>query len=66
MSGGEPVGTGTYEERECRSCRATGFVMLDCEYDPVTGELVEESVPCPLCKGEGSRSVYIYERSRRV
>jgi hypothetical protein len=46
------------ELRPCRSCRATGWVMLDAEYDPTSGELVEEAVPCFICRGFGA--VYLY------
>ncbi len=48
------------ELRPCRSCRATGWIMLDAEYDPIGGELAEESAPCPICKGTGLLRVFMY------
>ena len=47
---------------ECRSCYGTGWVLADAEYDPETGELVEEAVPCFICRGSGV--VYLYPRHR--
>jgi hypothetical protein len=44
--------------RRCRSCSGTGWVLADAEYNPSTGELVEESVRCFICRGEGT--VYVY------
>jgi hypothetical protein len=46
------------ETRECRSCYGTGWVLADAEYDPATGELVEESIRCFICRGMGT--VYVY------
>lgn len=52
--------TRTDEIRECRSCLGTGWVLADAEYDPETGELVEEALPCFICRGSGA--VYLYPR----
>ena len=48
------------EQRECRSCYGVGFVLLDAEYDAATGALTQEATTCPVCKGSGSVSVYLY------
>ena len=48
------------ETRECRSCLGTGSVLVDAEYDPTTGELVQEVAACFICKGAGEVSVYLY------
>jgi hypothetical protein len=50
------------ETRPCRSCRATGWILADAEYDFESGELVEESVPCFTCRGE--RVVFVYPERR--
>ena len=48
------------ETRECRSCYGTGWVLTDAEYNPATGELVQESVHCFICGGTGTVSVFVY------
>lgn len=50
------------ETRPCRSCYGTGWVLADAEYDPETGELVEEAVRCFICRGE--RVVFVYPERR--
>jgi hypothetical protein len=52
------------ELRPCRSCRATGWVMLDAEYDPISGELTEESAPSFICKGAGKIRAVAYRTER--
>lgn len=52
------------ETRECRSCLATGWVMVDVAYDPSTGELTEEAARCPICKGAGTVSIFLYAHAR--
>jgi hypothetical protein len=52
------------ELRPCRSCRATGWVMLDAEYDPTSGELIEERAPCFICKGAGKIRAVAYGSGR--
>jgi hypothetical protein len=52
------------ELRPCRSCRATGWVMLDAEYDPTSGELTEERAPCFICKGAGKIRAIVYGSDR--
>ena len=52
------------EWRLCRSCRATGWVMLDAEYDPTSGELTEERAPCFICKGAGKIRTVAYRSER--
>jgi hypothetical protein len=52
------------ELRLCRSCRATGWVMLDAEYDPTSGELTEERAPCFICKGTGKIRAVVYGSDR--
>jgi hypothetical protein len=46
------------ETRECRSCYGTGWMLADAEYDPQSGELVEEAIRCFICRGSGA--VYVY------
>ncbi len=53
------------ETRECGSCLATGYVLLDVAYDATTGELKEEAARCPICRGTGSVSVFRYATARR-
>jgi hypothetical protein len=48
------------ELRECRSCNGFGLALLDAEYDFETGELIQESIECFICKGAGEVSVYLY------
>ena len=50
----------SYEMRPCRSCYGCGEVVADVEYDATTGELVQAIADCPICKGAGSVSVYVY------
>ncbi len=52
------------ETRECRSCLATGYVLLDAHYDDTTGELKEEAAPCMICKGAGQVSSFLYRSGR--
>jgi hypothetical protein len=52
------------ELRLCKSCRATGWVMLDAEYDPTSGELTEERAPCFICKGTGKIRAVVYGSDR--
>ena len=54
------------EVRECRSCYGSGTVLEDAEYNPETGELVQASCSCPICKGAGSVSVFLYAAPRRL
>ena len=51
-----------FEVRECRSCFGCGEVLLDAEYDPASGELVQVLAPCPVCRGVGSVSAYLYAK----
>ncbi len=53
------------EHRECRSCNGHGLVLLDADYDPTTGELVQEVAECFICKGEGSVPLFMYATPRR-
>lgn len=53
------------ETRECRSCNGFGQIVCDAEYDPTTGELVQEVATCFICKGVGEVSVYLYATPRR-
>ncbi len=53
------------ETRACRSCNGCGLVLLNAEYDYETGELVQESTTCFICKGAGEISVYLYSVPRR-
>jgi hypothetical protein len=50
--------------RECRSCNGYGLVLVDAEYDPTTGELVQEVAACFVCKGEGSVPLFLYATPR--
>ena len=52
------------ETRECRSCYGTGWVLADVEYNPATGELVQENARCFICGGADTVSVYVYGRGR--
>jgi hypothetical protein len=45
-------------------CRATGWVMLDAEYDLTSGELTEERAPCFICKGAGKIRAVAYRSER--
>jgi DnaJ-class molecular chaperone len=51
------------EDRECRSCYGAGVVVEDVEL--MTGEVVTEAMTCPICKGVGVVSVYLYPKPRR-
>jgi DnaJ-class molecular chaperone len=51
------------EQRECRSCYGSGQVVEDVEL--MTGEIVAESMTCPICQGSGTVSVYRYPKRRR-
>lgn len=53
------------EQKVCRSCNGHGLVLLDAEYDPTTGELVQEVAECFVCKGEGTVSSFLYATPRR-
>ena len=52
------------EMRECRSCYGTRQVVEDVEL--MTGEVVAERMTCPICKGSGQVSVYLYPRRPRT
>lgn len=56
---------GNQELRECRSCYATGYVLLDASYDALSGELVREETPCPICRSVGRVDVFLYATPRR-
>jgi len=51
--------------KECRSCNGHGLVLVDAEYDPTTGELVQEVATCFICKGEGAVPLFMYSTPRR-
>ncbi len=57
---------GHHEERPCRSCRGSGYVLLDIAYDVTTGELAEEAAACPICKAAGVVSCWLYKHARRA
>ena len=57
-----PAGEGNREIRECRSCYGCGTVVEDVEL--ASGEVVAESMTCPICRGSGSVSVYLYPKRR--
>ncbi len=61
---GTPATPEQRETRKCRSCYGSGYVLTDAVYDQQTGELVEESVICPICRGSGQVSVYLYPKPR--
>ncbi len=44
---------------------ATGYVLEDATYCPVTGELVEVMIACPICEGRGRVSAFRYATPRR-
>lgn len=52
------------ETRECRSCNGHGLVLVDCEYDPTTGELTEEVCECFICRGAGVVPLFLYTTPR--
>lgn len=58
--------TGRHEERLCRFCRGSGYVLLDAHYDATTGELKEEAARCPICEGAGVVSCWLYKHARRA
>lgn len=52
------------EMRECRSCNGCGHVLVDAEYDPTTGELVQEVATCFICRGAGRVPLFLYSTPR--
>ncbi len=50
----------THEKQECRWCYGRGAVTQDVEYSYAIGWLVVEPMACPICKGAGEVSVYLY------
>jgi DnaJ-class molecular chaperone len=53
------------EDRPCHSCHGSGAVVQDVMYDFKTGELIQAIGVCPICRGAGEISVYIYPKVRR-
>ncbi len=52
------------ETRPCRSCRGSGQVVEEAEYDATTGRLMQVIGDCPVCEGAGEVSVYLYPKRR--
>jgi DnaJ-class molecular chaperone len=51
------------EVRECRSCYGGGVVTDDVETSFCVYEAVQST--CPICKGSGEVSVFLYAHARR-
>ncbi len=52
------------EVRECRSCYGCGQVTEDREVAYGWFEAVQSE--CPICKGTGTVSVFLYRHARRI
>jgi hypothetical protein len=50
----------SYELRECSGCDGAGFVVVDAEYDPKSGQLVQTIEDCATCRGVGSVPLFVY------
>ena len=49
-----------FESRPCRSCFGAGEVLIDADYNPSTGELIQYLGPCSICAGRGTVTVMLY------